>query len=101
MGIEEGTGWDEPWVLYGNRFDNQFHKKKYIGRDDWPYSCHGGLEAGSCRTEVLLEARGLPFHGPAGPRPPEDEGLEASHQASNLDPLKLQQHALCFATSSV
>ena len=31
MGIEEGTGWDEPWVLYGNRFDNQFHKKNILG----------------------------------------------------------------------
>ena len=30
MGIEEGTFWDEPWVLYGNQFDNKFHilKKK-------------------------------------------------------------------------
>ena len=26
-GIEEGTCWDEPWVLYGNRFDNKFHIK--------------------------------------------------------------------------
>ena len=28
MGIEEGTCWDEHWVLYGNRFDNKFHIKK-------------------------------------------------------------------------
>ena len=30
MGIEEGTVWDEHWVLYGNQFDNKFHilKKK-------------------------------------------------------------------------
>ena len=28
MGIEEGTCWDEPWVLYGNQFDNKFHIKK-------------------------------------------------------------------------
>ena len=30
MGIEEGTFWDEYWVLYGNQFDNKFHilKKK-------------------------------------------------------------------------
>ena len=30
MGIEEGTFWDEHWVLYGNQFDNKFHilKKK-------------------------------------------------------------------------
>ena len=28
MGIEEGTCWDEHWVLYGNQFDNKFHKKK-------------------------------------------------------------------------
>ena len=25
IGIEEGTFWDEPWVLYGNQFDNKFH----------------------------------------------------------------------------
>ena len=24
-GIEEGTFWDEHWVLYGNQFDNKFH----------------------------------------------------------------------------
>ena len=28
MGIEEGTRWDEHWVLYGNQFDNKFHVKK-------------------------------------------------------------------------
>ena len=28
MGIEEGIFWDEHWVLYGNQFDNKFHKKK-------------------------------------------------------------------------
>ena len=26
IGIEEGTFWDEHWVLYGNQFDNKFHK---------------------------------------------------------------------------
>ena len=26
-GIEEGTCWDEHWVLYGNQFDNKFHIK--------------------------------------------------------------------------
>ena len=25
MGIEEGTCWDEHWVLHGNQFDNKFH----------------------------------------------------------------------------
>ena len=25
MGIEEGTFWDEHWVLHGNQFDNKFH----------------------------------------------------------------------------
>ena len=25
MVIEEGTFWDEHWVLYGNQFDNKFH----------------------------------------------------------------------------
>ena len=28
MGIEEGTCWDEHWVLHGNQFDNKFHIKK-------------------------------------------------------------------------
>ena len=28
MGIEEGTCWDEHWVLYGNQFDNKFYEKK-------------------------------------------------------------------------
>ena len=28
MGIEEGTFWDEHWVLYGNQFVNKFHIKK-------------------------------------------------------------------------
>ena len=34
MDIEEGTFWDEHWVMYGNQFDNKFHilkKKKDIG----------------------------------------------------------------------
>ena len=32
MGIEEGTFWDEHWVLYGNQFDNKFRilKKKWL-----------------------------------------------------------------------
>ena len=25
MDDEEGTFWDEHWVLYGNKFDNKFH----------------------------------------------------------------------------
>ena len=25
MGIEEGTFWEEHWVLYGNQYDNKFH----------------------------------------------------------------------------
>ena len=28
IGIEEGTCWNEHWVLYGNQFDNKFHIKK-------------------------------------------------------------------------
>ena len=28
MGIEEGTCWDEHWVLYANQFGNKFHVKK-------------------------------------------------------------------------
>ena len=34
MGIEEGTFWDEHWVLYGNQFDNKLHilkkKKRFL-----------------------------------------------------------------------
>ena len=35
MGIEEGTFWDEHWVLYGNQFDNKFHifKKNKEGKE--------------------------------------------------------------------
>ena len=28
MGTEEGTCWDEHWVLYGNQLDHKFHIKK-------------------------------------------------------------------------
>ena len=36
MGIEEGTFWDEHWVLYGNQFDNKLHilKKKEKERNE-------------------------------------------------------------------
>ena len=27
-GHEEGTCWDEHWVLYQNQFDNKFHIRK-------------------------------------------------------------------------
>ena len=30
MGIEEGTCWDEHWVLYGNQFDNKLYISIYI-----------------------------------------------------------------------
>ena len=32
MGMEEGTCWDEHWVLYGNQFDNKLYliKKKFL-----------------------------------------------------------------------
>ena len=36
MGIEEGTFWDEHWVLYGNQFDNKFHiLEKKIKINKW------------------------------------------------------------------
>ena len=28
MDIEEGTSWEEHWVLYGNQYDNKSHIKK-------------------------------------------------------------------------
>ena len=39
MGIEEGTFWDEHWVLYGNQSDNKFHilKKKEISFDTFKH----------------------------------------------------------------
>ena len=30
MGIEEGTFWDEHWVLYGNQFDKKLRILKNI-----------------------------------------------------------------------
>ena len=30
MGIEEGTCWEEHWVLYGNQLDNKFQIKEII-----------------------------------------------------------------------
>ena len=35
MGIEEGTFWDEHWVLYGNQFDNKFHILKKKKKENW------------------------------------------------------------------
>ena len=42
MGIEEGTFWDEHWVLYGNQFDNKFHilKKKRNALNLLAYRVH-------------------------------------------------------------
>ena len=42
MGIEEGTFWDEHWVLYGNQFDNKLHilKKKKNFLDSIPLLDH-------------------------------------------------------------
>ena len=34
MGIEEGTCWDEHWVLYGNQFAHKFHIKR---KKEGPY----------------------------------------------------------------
>lgn len=37
MGTEEGTCWDEHWLLYGNRFDDKlFEKKKERTQDLGP-----------------------------------------------------------------
>ena len=30
MGIEEGTCWDDHWVLHGNQLDNKLHIKIII-----------------------------------------------------------------------
>ena len=36
MGIEEGTCWDEHWVLYGNQFDHKFHILKKTKQNKEP-----------------------------------------------------------------
>ena len=39
MCIQEGTCWNEQWVLYGNQFDNKFYiknkTKQQKGMPDW------------------------------------------------------------------
>ena len=48
MGTEEGTCWDEHWVLYGNQFDNKLYlKKKFslhitLGQNSAKYSTLSG-----------------------------------------------------------
>ena len=39
MGIEEGTCWDEHWVLYGNQFDNKFHINKNEKVNNFEENC--------------------------------------------------------------
>ena len=51
MGIEEGTCWDEHWVLYGNQFDNKFHIKNNNKRNS-------GIK------EFLWTILRLPYHCP-------------------------------------
>ena len=42
MGIEEGTYWDEHWVLYGNQFDNKLYIKNKINEINFLWkSKHG------------------------------------------------------------
>ena len=50
MGIEEGTFWDEHWVLYGNQFVNKFHikKKKRTSHIQRLTSYKGVLDAKIC-----------------------------------------------------
>ena len=47
MGIEEGTFWDEHWVLYGNQFDNKFHTLEKKGKTErtWEIikNCYYGM----------------------------------------------------------
>ena len=49
MGIEEGTCWDEHWVLYGNQFDNKFHIKKNLSE-----SCSEFTMERCCQEKVLV-----------------------------------------------
>ena len=45
MGIEEGTFWDEHWVLYGNQFDNKLYilkknkNKIWLRSTNWTKNC--------------------------------------------------------------
>ena len=38
MGIEEGTCWDEHWVLYGNQFNNKIYIKKKRVSFPWVFA---------------------------------------------------------------
>ena len=62
MGIEEGTYWDEHWILYGNQFDNKFHirknktkrnKHKKIGVDVTRERSHNGIHVSLKKTTTL------------------------------------------------
>ena len=56
MGIEEGTCWDEHWVLYGNQFDNKFDikgkKSRFYTNSREP---NAGLELTDRETMTLAE----------------------------------------------
>ena len=55
MGIEEGTFWEEHWVLYGNQSDNKFHIKKKT--TIWSHGTMTGIKCGTLNTrERLLPA---------------------------------------------
>ena len=55
MGIEEGTFWDEHWVLYGNQFDNKLHilKKKKEVRG-WRTIYHANGQQKKAGVAVLI-----------------------------------------------
>ena len=53
MGIEEGTCWNEHWVLYGNQFDNRFHIKKINENPAEELVWSNTLEFGICPQDVV------------------------------------------------
>ena len=53
MGIEEGTCWDEHWLLYGNQFDNK--KKERNSEKVICFSCQELLAKEYPKTERRVQ----------------------------------------------
>ena len=64
MGIEEGTCWDEHWVLYGNQFDNKFHIKNFFLKK---ICCRWGYRGFWSQTDLGQSYRSpTPWHSAGG-----------------------------------
>ena len=51
MGIEEGTFWDEHWVLYGNQFDNKLHILEKKKKEEGPSTYSPELRSLACNNQ--------------------------------------------------